>query len=366
MKARIERTVFLEGVQITNRAISQRSLLPILSGILVESDKVLNLCATDLETTIITKIDAKVEKKGETVIPSRLIFDILRNLPEAAVELEFIPDKSKVVIRCQNSIFNLNTLPANDFPTPPSIIEKNKCSLKFSIFKETINSVIKAASTDETRPVLTGILISIGKDFLKMVTTDSYRLAIKGTKIKGGPKEEIKALVPAKVLSEIIRLPINDEENIEIVLGENLISFETKAAKVISRLIAGNFPDYEQLLTKDFKTDFLINTQEFEDIIRRISTLAKEDAPVKLSINKNGLLVSASTREVGDAEEKMKMKITKPPMDIAFNPKFLLDGISVIDEDESQLCFVDSLKPGIIKPKERDDYLYLIMPVRIT
>jgi len=366
MKVKVLKSNFLNGVQIANRAISQRSLLPILSGILIESDKNLSLCTTDLETTVITNIDAKVEKKGKSVIPSRLIFDILRNLPEATVEMKLSSDNSRVIIKCQKSTFNLNTLPAKDFPTPPSILEKNRCSLQFNIFKEVINSVIKAASTDETRPILTGILIDIEKNLLKMVSTDSYRLAIKSTQLKKGPKEKIEVLVPAKVLSEIIKLPIKDEENIEIVLGENLISFETKSAKIISRLIAGNFPAYEQLITKDIKTDFLVKTHEFESTLKRVSTLAKEDSPLKLNIDKKGLLVSASTREVGNAEEKMDVKTTKPPIEIAFNPKFLLDGISVIEEEETQICLEDPLKPGLIKPKGKDDYLYLIMPVRLT
>jgi len=366
MKIKALRSSFLEGVQIANRAISQRSLLPILSGILIESDKNMNLCATDLETTVFTKVDSKVERKGKTVIPSRLILDILRNLPEATVEMELIPDESRVTIKCEKSTFNLNALPAKDFPTPPSILEKNKCSLSFNSFKEAINSVIKAASTDETRPMLTGVLMEIEKNTLKMVSTDSYRLALRKLKIKKGPKEKMRALVPAKVLSEIMRLPIKDEESIEIVLGENLISFGTKAAKIVSRLIAENFPAYEQLLQKDFKTDFLVNTQEFENAIRRVSTLAKEDSPIKLSIDKSGILLSASTREIGNAKEKMEMKISKEPMEIAFNPKFLMDGILVIEDEQTHIYLVNSLQPGIIKPKDRDDYLYLIMPVRIT
>lgn len=368
MNLTCDREKLLEAIQTCQRAISGKSMLPILSGILFKSDKNhLRLSSTDLEISIRTDLETDIKEGGSLVVPARLILDILSNLESETVELNLIKEKSQLEIKAGESKFNLSVYFEEDFPKIPEGSDSPACSLKNEDFIRAAKEVIKASSKDESKPLLTGVLVEINTDTLRMVATDSYRLAVYENKIEGGPAQEIKIIVPARSLRELIRIVSPKESGqISINLTENQAIFRTESAELISRLIDGDFPNYKQLLPEGYEKIIKINKAKAMGSIKRTAIMAQNSSPIKFTATNKQLVMSAMTQDVGEATEKMEADYSGDEIKIAFNPEYLIDGISSIETEEVAIEITDPIKPAMIKPVGDTSFQYLIMPVRLT
>ncbi len=366
MKIRCVRDDLLKGIQIAQKGISSKNTLPILSSLLIDAgDKNITLTGTDLEMLVNYEFPGKIVEKGRVVIPARLIGDIVRNLSEEAVEITYNTAKQTIDIKCGKSFFTIKTIPAEDFPKAPEVNKKESLSVDKEVFIDILKRIIKATSKDESRPVLTGILIDIKKDKLTMVATDSYRLAVTERNIEEKVKEEKRVIVPTRTLEEIIKIATAVEEGkVKVSLSENHIIFDLKNTKIISRLIEGQYPNYKQLFPDDYQVELPVKREELAGAVKRVSLLAQNNTHIKLDLKKDEIDISAETQEIGKAEEKVGVKYEGKDINIAFNSQYLLDGLTALDEEEVILKLLDPLKPGLIKPLGSENFLYLIMPVR--
>ncbi len=368
MNLHCDREKLLEAMQTCQRAISGKSMLPILSGILFKTEKnKLVLSATDLEISIRTEIEIEAKEQGNMVVPARLVMDILNSLENEAVEFVSVGETGPMEIMAGESKFSLSVQQEEDFPKIPEAGEKPSCEISGKEFTRATREVVKAASRDESKPVLTGVLVEITKEMLKMVATDSYRLAVCETKITEGPADAISIIVPARSLRELNRImSAADSGRVSISLTENQVIFKAGAVEMISRLIDGEFPNHKQIIPEGYEKIIKMDKNKAAGSIKRVAILAQNNAPIKMTATNNTIVVSASTQDVGEATEKFAAEYSGEEVKIAFNPEYLLDGILSVEEDSFALEITDPLKPAMIKPVEDTSFQYLIMPVRLT
>lgn len=368
MNLTCDREKLLEAIQSCQRAISGKSMLPILSGILIKSENNrLRLSSTDLEISIRTNIEAEIKEGGSLVVPARLILDILSNAESETVELNLIKEKSQLEIKAGESKFNLSVYFEEDFPKIPESSDSPACALNSSDFIRASREVIKASSKDDSKPLLTGVLVEINSDTLRMVATDSYRLAVYENKIEGGPAQQIKIIVPARSLRELVRIAgAKDSGKISINLTDNQAVFTAGNTELISRLIDGDFPNYKQLLPEGYEKIIKINKLKAIGCIKRTAIMAQNNTPIKFTATNKQLVMSAMTQDVGEATEKMEADYSGDEIKIAFNPEYLIDGITSIETEDVAIEITDPIKPAMIKPVGDESFQYLIMPVRLT
>ncbi len=369
MKIQTTRNNILNALLFANRAINPKTTSFILSGVMLEADESFSIYSTDLETSVKNTIKAKVLEKGKTVVPAKILINILRSLKEAKIELDFNSETNTLKIEYQNTGFTLNTLSVTEYPAFPDIKEENKLSMEINKFKNMVSKVQRAAAIDESRAVLTGILLEVEKDNLRMVATDSYRLALAEEKIKNSGSAA-KVVVPARVLDSIQKSEYS-EETVEMNIEENQISFNIKKENevkdiIISRLLSGKFPQYSQLMPTDLKHNILIDKEKILEVVKRISSISKENIPIKFSIDKGKITVNMNIKEVGSSSEDFEVSYGEEKIDIAFNPDYLIDGINMMDSKKIILSIEEPLKPILVKPGENENMLYLLMPVRVS
>ncbi len=356
---------FLEILQTVQKAVSIRTTLPILTGIKFQlKGEKLSLSATDLEISIYSEFEVNTLSEGEIVIPARPLIDVIKNLPEAIVEVKADFQSSQVNITCEKSSYFLKTFSPEDFPKIPESNGSN-IDLPSRDFKETIRQVIKSASRDETRPILTGVLVLISKNQCKMVATDSYRLAVKEVEIKTNLKEKFKLIIPARTLDELTKIMSEESETIRLGLLENQIAFKINEIKVFSRLIEGQFPNYQQLLPEKYETRIIAKKEDLISVIKRVSVLSP-NSPIRISVLKDKLRFYSSAQDIGEASEELDVKIEGEGVNVAFNPTFLLDGLSCFSEEEVFFELQGETKPALLRAPEQSEFLYLVMPVRVT
>jgi len=366
MQFECTRDGLLEQIQIVQKAVSARSTLPILTGILFNvKDNKLTLSSTDLEMSIKCELDVNEKSSGSIVIPARLISDVLRNLPEAVVKFNSDTSNNQIFLQCEKSTFNIKVLHPEDFPKIPEIGGGSLIKVDGKELIEAIKQIIKAVSRDETRPVLTGVLINISEGKLKMVATDSYRLAIKEIKAKSKTEENVKVVVPAKVLDEIIKVISQEEGEVNIKITENQIAFNFNNTTMISRLIEGEFPKYQQLLPDNYQVRIDLEKDAMAGAAKRVSLLALNNSPIKVNIGDKKIKISAETSEVGEAAEEVEVNEKMEQMTIAFNPQYFLDGLMSVKGDKFIFEAISPLNPALIRSHEEEDFIYLVMPVRI-
>ncbi len=364
MKVSIARTELLDSLSIASKGLSSRTTLPILSGILFSAqDEELQLNSTDLEISIRTSSRARVDEQGTVVIPGRLISDIVRNLPESAVTIETTPNG--VTISCAQSSFVIRTLSSDDFPRFPDITPGAMVSLPAGVFSEVVHQVSRAVSRDETRPILTGVLVVVDEGMLRMVATDSYRLCVRETPVDGA-YGSLEAVVPGRAIEDVARLG-STAEAVNIGVSENQVIFSFGATMFVSRRIEGSFPNHRQLVPKEYVTRLIVGRQDLLEAVKRVSLMAQHSAPLRLKVNSadRTLTISAQTQDVGEATEDLEIDVEGEDVEIAFNHAYLTDGISVADSDRVALEIVSPLKPGVVKHPESEDFIYLLMPVRL-
>lgn len=365
MKFSIARSELLEALNVAGKALSSRSTLPILSGILATAaDGSLVLQATDLEVSVKHSVPALVEKDGQCVLPGKLVSDIIRSMPEAAVTIETENDIAH--LNCGSSSFTVKTLSGADYPRFPEVSVSKKISIPGKTLSGMVRMVSKAVSKDETRAILTGILIVVEGHSIKMVATDSYRLAVKETLLDEASAEEVEVVVPGKALDEVARLS-SDSGNISIGIAENQILFEFGDSVFVTRRIEGSFPNYKQLIPKECETRVTVMSDDLAAAVKRVALMAQHNTPLKVAVNVEDMTLSlaATTQDIGDASEDLMVKAEGKDVEIAFNHAFLMDGIASADSEQLDLEIQSSLKPGLVRTAGDDSYLYLLMPVRL-
>ena len=367
MKLSLPRKELVAKLSIVGRAVSNRVANQSLAGVLLTcGPDGARLRATDLEMGIDTDLDAEVEGEGTVLIPGRLLAEVARSLGADPVELEPRPAERDVEIRSGGSSFHLRTLPAEDFPTFPEA-EGEPLRIPAAALAASVELVARAASRDDMRPVLTGVLISATGEEMTMVATDSYRLSVKRSELKEGIGGELEANVPARALRELARLLSAEEQDaVEVSLLRSQAVFRVGDVVLTTRLIEGQFPNYRQLLPESFEHDVRLPRTEFLDVTRRISQLAQRNAPLRLSFNEGELTVAAETPEVGDARETIPAAYEGEPLEIGFNPEFLKEGIESIEAEEVLLRLISPLRPGLLQPVGDEDFRYLVMPIRLN
>ncbi len=367
MQLTAERDPLLDGLQTAARALSTRTTLPSLGGImLVASDGALVARATDSELAVSVAVEAQVEGEGQLLLPGRLLADVARALPQGPVTLAERSAEHDVEITAGTARFHLRLLDAEDFPRLPEL-EAEAITMPAPALAETVERVARAASRDEVRPILTGIMVSVEGTTLTMVATDSYRLSVKRTELAGPVATPFEANVPARAMRELARIVgQNSVEEVRISMPGNQVVFGAGGVTLSSRLIDGQFPNYRQLLPDAFDHDVRLPRGELLDVSRRIRYLAQRNAPLKLAFAEGELTVAAETPEIGDAAESMPCGFSGEPMEIAFNPQFFIEGVESIESEEVVLRLTSPLRPGLLQPAGSEDFSYLVMPIRLT
>src|SRR5689334_15247993 len=342
---------------IVSRGVSTRTTVQILAGILLRAaGGKLELAATDMELSLRTSIDVPEATEGSVVVPGRLLLDLARLLPAADVTIEHKPEEAAVEIRSGSATYRLHTYNAEDFPRLPEAEAAERHEVDRETVLTTVARVSRSASRDESRPVLTGVLMRFEPSKLVMAATDSYRLSVKETAVEG-TVPELEAIVPARALGELAR--------IALAVHENQVIFATGDALLTTRRIDGQFPNYKQLVPESFDHELALPREELLEVVRRVSVMAQRNSPLRLRFADGELTVSAQTQDVGEARESLPVPFNGEPLEIGFNAEFLRDGIESVLGDQLRLKLISPLRPAVLQG-EGDDFLYLIMPIRLA
>ena len=370
MKLKIKQNILMEQLNYVIRGISSKNLIPILNCIKFElNNDGLYLMSTDNEISIKTFIDKKdieeVEELGDVVVSGKYIYDIVRKLPNEIINIEEVVD-SKLLIYTNNSSFNLNCNKVNEFPNLEIEKQKNPILLDKCVFKNIINQTSFATSTQESRPVLTGINFKIQGSILECTATDSYRLAKKTIKLDQ-EVNDINIIIPTKNLIELTRMIKDNDEKLEIHIFNNKIIFVFDNIIMLSRLINGTYPDTSKLIPTDFSLSIVSDFNHFYDSIDRASLLTNEadKNTIKLNSTGNTVIISSNIPEIGNVEETLDVeKDSEEDIKIAFSSKYMLDALKSFDSEKIKLLFNGEVKPIIVKNPDSDDLIQLILPIR--
>jgi len=386
VKFRCERDALSEAIGSAGRAVASRSgALPILSGLLVRpaADEI-HLAGSDLELTIRVSAPAEVDDEGAAVLPARLFGDIVRSLEPGAVSVDVGEDEAR--IKSGRSDFSLRVLAADDFPRLPEVAGSG-VRMDAVALAEALRQVIPAASRDDARPILTGVLLVAEGSGLRLVATDSYRLGVRdlpgesvlAAHLSGAAAEGRHVLVPAKALAELQRLlgsgaspgsaaAPGTENTVELSFSDRDACFDTGRARVSTRLIEGQFPNYQQLIPSGYPNRLVVPREAFIEAVKRVRLIGRDrdNAPIRLMMGTSGLELQTIVHDVGQATETLDAKYEGSETTIAFNPEFLLDGLGAIASEEVSVETLDTSKPAIVRAADGGDFLYLLMPVRVS
>jgi DNA polymerase III subunit beta len=368
VKLSLQTAELLAQLQTATRVASTRASVQALSGVMIDASGAgAVLLATDMEVGLRVPLQGEVLQPGSAVLPARLLLDVARSLPGESVTLELRPQQQDVEVVSGTAEFHLRTLRSEDFPTLPEAAADSSVTIPCRAFVDTALQVARSASRDETRPVLTGVLISATAAELTMVATDSYRLSVKHTALDAGLEAPFEANVPARALQELARIAQSvEQDELGVSLGQSQIVFELGDIVLSSRLIDGQFPNYRQLLPESVEHELRLDSAEIVDVVRRVSLLAQKNAPLRLSFAEGELTVSAQTPDVGEASESLPVPFSGEPLEIGFNPEFLRDGLESVESDQLVLKLISPLRPGLIESPDGGEFVYLIMPIRLN
>ena len=364
MKIKVQQRELSKHINITQKAISSRTTLQILDGILLETfNGKLKLTGTDLEVSIETFLDCETIQEGSVVVNSRIFGDIIKKLPASTIDIEVKNNNINIV--CENSEFNILGNPGEDYPALPLIIEKESFTIAKDIFKSAIRQTVFSTSQDETRQSLTGVLLEIGDNTISFVALDGYRLALR--KLETKSDIETKIIIPGRSLSELSKIIEDNDEDMNISTAPGHVIFNIGETILYSRLLEGQFFNYKEIIRKEHKTMVTVNKREFQNSLERASLLAKEEKAnlIKLSVMDNKINIRSNS-EIGNVFETIDSHQEGENLNIAFNSRYILEGIKTIDNEEIELNFMGSLNPCIINGVEDDNYIYLVLPVRLA
>ena len=368
MNLTITKDQIIAGLQAVQNVVSTRTTLPILSNVLIRAEgSHVEFTATDLDVTVACKVEAKVVKPGATTLPVKKLFGIVREL-QGEIEIE-TDEKNLSSIRSGSSFFKIHGLAADEFPPLPKFKDDKKVSQPQENIRAMIRKTSFAVSTDESRYVLNGIFISLKEGKMTFVATDGRRLALVDEEVDISEKSAGEFIVPAKAITELNRL-LQDKGDVELKFGENQASFALKnengfSVLLITKLIEGNYPNYRQVIPGEAKERIPVGREELVQALRRAEIMTSEKAnSVKLSFGKNVLTITANSPEVGEARETMAINYKGKELAIAFNPRYLIDPLNALTEDEVFIELIDELSPGVIKIN--GPFLYVVMPMRLN
>ncbi|CAN5779228.1 DNA polymerase III subunit beta [soil metagenome] len=369
MKFRCERDVLVDALGTAGRAVARRGgSLPVLSGVRAELDgDRLRLTGSDLELTIAVDVTVSGGADGVAVVPARIAAEIVRALEPGAVQVAVDGEEASISAgRYQSS---MRLLPADEFPRLPDPAS-DAVTLAGTAFAGALHQVLPAASPDDARPILTGVLLAAEGDGLRLVATDSYRLAVRDLPGTSVLREGQSVLVPSRSLRELEKA-LGDAAEITLRLGEREATFEVtgeagSATRLTTRLIEGEFPNYRGLIPANHPNRLTVGREPLLDAVRRVRLMAREATPVRMAMSADILELLAVTQDVGQAHEQLDAKYEGAELTVAFNPAYLIDGIEVMPGDEITLETVDALKPAVMRSTDGSDFLYLLMPVRVS
>jgi len=363
MKCVLGKDALFNGLQTVQNVVTTRTTLPILGNALLQAaDGKLTISTTDLDTGIRCTVDAEVNKPGATTLPARRLLSIIRELPAPELVLE-VDSKHNATITSGPSFFRIMGLPEEDFPNFPKPEGAKTFKLKQSELRDMLKRVSYAISTDESRYVLNGVLLSFKENKLTVVATDGRRLALVEHEMEFPQSSESEVILPSKAVHELLRVLKGDEEEVTITLSDNQIAFDLADVYLVSKLIEGNYPNYRQVVPNETKERVSLERELFLNAIHRVALLSSDKSnSVKLNFGKDNLDITANTPDVGEAKESMGVKYSGEDFTIAFNPAFLMDPLKNIESDEIFFDFIDDLSPGVIKYNR--PFLYVIMPMR--
>ena len=349
---------------VVARGVSTRTTVLVLGGIQLRAEgSQLHLAATDMEVSLRAVVDAQVSGEGTVIVPGRLLLDIARSLSDGEVSIEHHPDEAVVVVSAGAATYRLHTYSSEDFPRLPEVDTEALHTIDRDALVETIARVGRSASRDESRPVLTGILVRFEPGKIVMAATDSYRLAVKETPVTG-TLPDLEAIIPARALQELARIATGADE-VQLGMQENHVVFGADGTWLTTRRIDGQFPNYRQLLPEQFEYELPLPREEVLEVVRRVSLMAQRNSPLRLRFAEGELTVSAITQDVGEARESLPAPFTGDAMEIGFNAEFLRDGLESVDSETIKFKLISPLRPAVLEG-DADDYVYLIMPIRLA
>lgn len=363
MKIICTRQNLIQGVTTAQRAVSTKNPLPVLSGILLTAaNNKLELKGTDLEMGIQCIIPCTVQEEGSIVLPAKYLGEIVRRLPDTPIQIE-TQEGINAIIRYGQSEITINGFHAEEFPSFPNPQGRNTLVIPEEELKEYLRQILFATSPDENRPIFTGVLLEVSDNKIKLVATDTHRLALKEINVSSD-LQDINVIVPGKTLNELARVIGAADKEVTISMGDNQVIFGMEDTLFISRLIDGQFPNYRQVIPQGYKTRIRVKTKELLEAVERASLLARVGTQIiRLSIEEDKVIITANT-EVGRIHEEVQVYLQGDAMQIAFNAVYLIDALRAIGSDDIYLDLSGPLSPGILRPVEGDDYLSLVLPVR--
>jgi DNA polymerase-3 subunit beta len=366
MKIKIFKDDLLKGTQTVQNVISVRTALPILSNLLLETEKdKVKMTATDLDIGILTWVPANIEEEGSITIPAKRFADIVKELPDGEILLE-TRKNNQIVIEAEPCFFKIMGLPKDEFPKPPQLSKSDKIVIDQAVFKKMLKLTSFAMSHDETRYVLNGILFKAEEGFLELVATDGRRLAVIKRKLNT-PKGPLKKVItPFKAINELNR-SLQEEGQLEILLADNQVGFNIGDTKIVSRLIEGEFPNYTQVIPREIDEKIKVDRNRFLEAIKRITLLTSQDSPsIKLELFKNKIVVSKNTPEIGQGQDVIELTQTYEgkELSIGFNPNYLADALRNIDREIVSLEVTSSEKPAVFRVDQ--EYIYVVLPMQLT
>lgn len=364
MKITCNRQQLNEAVLNIQRAVSTKSSVPALEGILIKTEEnEITLCGYDLELGMTTKMEAQVEEKGNTVLSARLFGDIVRRLPGESVYLT-VDAKNITTIKSGPAEFSIVGIPAEEYPELPSITGETSIKIAHNVLKSMIRQTIFAVAESDAKPIHTGTLFELGQNRIKLVSVDGYRLAMREEAAQC--TEELNFVVPGKTLGEVLKLLKDDDSELEILIGRRHILFQIGSYCVISRLLEGEFLDYKAAIPASSTTEIIVPTRSFVDSVERVSLLITDrlKSPVRCQFDDNEIKVSCSTA-IGRANDQIDAKISGTGVEMGFNNRYLLDALRNTEGDEVKIQLNGALSPMKILPREGDAFLFLVLPVRL-
>jgi len=364
-----------KGLSIVSRAVATRSTLPVLSNVLLATDQSrLKLSATNLEMGVNCWIGAKVEEEGTTTIPARLLSDFVNSLPPEPITMELNVRSQTLSLHCARYEANIKGIDAQEFPLILTLAEDNTINLDVATLRHMIDLVAFSAATDESRPVLTGVLANLSESTLTMAAADGFRLSVARASLDQEMPQPITVIIPARALQELARISAEEQEPIQMTISpnRNQVFFHLTDIDVVSQLVEGTFPDYEAIIPKASNTRTVVNTAEFLKAVQIASFFSRDSNIVKLLIeapNESGsgqVTISGTSAELGNNVNQLDAEVEGESTKIAFNAKYLTDVLGVIDAAQVSLETTGSSSPGVIKPVGAEDFVHVIMPMHVV
>ena len=369
MKIVCEKEKILKAINSVTKAVASKTTMPILEGILIQTnDKEVKLTTYDLEIGIEYIIDADIKEQGATVVNAIMFSEIIRKLPDTDINIS-LNEKNLLVIECEGSLYKLATMNPDEFPELPQINVENSISIEQNSLKEMIRKTIFAVSTEENRPIFTGCLFEIKNNKLNVVAVDGFRLAWK-SKFLQNNSNDFTAVIPGRTLNEVNKIILDSFDIIKIGVDKNQALFEMENCKIVTRLLDGEFLNYSSVIPENWETRVRVNRNNIQNCFERISLISSSSIekekkyPVKVLVDIGKVTISC-TNQTGDAKEEMYVSTEGQNLEAGFNPKYFLDALRAIDDEEIFIDFGTSISPCIIRPVEDGDYRYMILPIRL-